>query len=123
MTYVALDTQHQPGGEIFPAKITGNTTISGAIAHSWVEMEINPAARAYQVKEFGLSGDASLTPPINPAYDLNGGTITTNTIVFLRLRGWVGDDGGHVYDILSSSSGASGTNRIVVVTGVCLTVS
>lgn len=97
----------QPGGDVFPAKITAvgsPSTDDATIPHAWTEQRPNPGSRAYVDME---SGGRSGTTTRFPAYDLNKGSFAVGTYVYLRLRGWVdiaalsgGQQSGPVYDIV-----------------------
>jgi hypothetical protein len=95
-----------PERELVVAQITGNggpcpstgaSNQSCGVAHSWIEMA--PSGKdgcGYVAKLLGRTG--SLTN--SPAYEINGNTIPTGTLVFLRERGMTSRDMGPVYDVV-----------------------
>ena len=124
--------------EFFIARITGaaGSYASGSgdgygcgPAHSWEEIVPASASCGYERQGIGRRGSATE----NPAFELNGRTCRTGTLVFMRERGIGVEAAGTLYDFMapdgtssatgSGSGSGSGTQTIAVVTNVCLVAS
>lgn len=109
----------QPGGDIFPARIVNRGTPLTDSSGTWTpygfeECRQDSNVLGYPDAQRGRTGDASRSPPLNPAVPARIVNSTQAEPVFnigdfvwVRLRGVHKEVQGYLYDILGLVSGAT----------------